>query len=172
MPNWCWNTIEFTGEQKNIDNLSKLIDKTVEMQEETGMGQLLFGLEGSIDGYMFDITNVDSDKGWIMFSFQSRWAPIPNDMVRIAELFDLQFTYEYEESGMALHGKYTFEIINGEGTLYEQAASEEDIKSCQSKEEDDEDDDETGFDYEKLETLIENTSMEAQSITRINETVS
>jgi len=171
MPNWCWNNVEFTGKQKNVENLSKLIDKTIEMQEKTGMGQLLFGLEGSIDGYMFDICNVDSGEGWLTLSFQSRWAPIPNDIVRIAELFDLQFTYDYEESGMALFGKYTFEIIDEEGTLYEQSASEEDVKSCQFKEEGDEDDDETGFDYEKLETLIENASLESHSITRIKETV-
>jgi len=172
MPNWCWNNVEFTGEQKNIENLCKLLEKTVDMQEKTGMGQLLFGLDGSIDGYMFDICNIDSDEGWVSLAFQSRWSPIPNDIVRIAELFNLQFTYDYEESGMGLFGKYTFEIIDGEGTLYEQAASEEDIKECTFKEEGDEDDEETGFNYEKLETLIENTSMTSLSVTRINETVS
>lgn len=172
MPNWCWNNVEFTGEQKNVENLYKLFEKTIDIQEKTGMGQLLFGLEGSIDGYMFEISNLDSDEGWISLSFQSRWAPIPNDIVRIAELFNLQFTYSYDESGMALYGKYTFEIIDGEGTLYEQSASEEDIKECTFKEEGDEDDEETGFDYEKLESFIENASMESHSITRINETVS
>jgi hypothetical protein len=172
MPNWCWNNVEFTGEQKNVENLCKLLEKTVDMQEKTGMGQLLFGLDGSIDGYMFDICNIDSDEGWVSLAFQSRWSPIPNDIVRIAELFNLQFTYDYEESGMGLFGKYTFEIIDGEGTLYEQAASEKDIKECTFKEEGDEDDEETGFNYEKLETLIENTSMTSLSVTRINETVS
>ena len=171
MPNWCWNNVEFTGKEKNLNNLSKLIDKTIEMQEKTGEGQLLFGLEGSIDGYMFDICNVDSGEGWLTLSFQSRWAPIPNDIVRIAELFDLQFTYDYEEGGNALHGKYTFEIIDGEGTLYEQSASEEDVQACHFKEENDEEEEETGFDYEKLEMLIENTSMTSLSVTRINETV-
>lgn len=164
MPNWCWNTIEFTGEEKNVENLSKLIDKTIEMQEKTGFGQLLFGLDGSIDGYMFDISNVDSDKGWIMFSFQSRWNPIPNDMVRIAELFGLDFTYDYEESGMALYGKYTFEITEGESYLYEQVASETDIEACRIL---DEDGEEEGQDYEKLENLIASNEMCSQSITRL-----
>lgn len=171
MPNWCWNSVEFTGEQKNVENLCKLLEKTVDMQEKTGMGQLLFGLDGSIDGYMFDICNIDSDEGWVSLAFQSRWSPIPNDMVRIAELFNLQFTYDYEESGMGLFGKYTFEIIDKEGTLYEQSASEEDIKECTFKEENDEEEEETGFDYEKLEMLIENAVMSSLSVTRINETV-
>ena len=81
MPNWCWNNVEFTGEQKNIDNLSKLFEKTIEIQEITGQGQLLFGLEGSIDGYMFEISNVDQGEGYLMLSFQSRWSPIPYDIV-------------------------------------------------------------------------------------------
>ena len=172
MPNWCCNNIEFTGEQKNVDNLSKLIDKTIEMQEKTGHGQLLFGLDGAIDGYMFEISNVDSDEGWIMFSFQSKWSPIPNDMVRIAELFNLQFTCDYEESGNGVFGKHTFEIIDGEGNLYDQSATDEDIKACTFKEDGDEDDEESGFDYEKMESLIEKASMESYPITRINQTVS
>ena len=170
MPNWCWNTVEFTGEEKNLENLSKLLDKTIEMQEITGHGQLLFGLEGSIDGYMFEISNIDSDEGWLNFSFQSKWGPIPNDIVRIAELFNLQFTYDYEESGNGIYGKYTFEIIGDERNLYEQCASEEDIKECIFKEEGDDDDEENGFDYEKLETIIERKQMESCAVTRINET--
>jgi hypothetical protein len=170
MPNWCWNNIEFTGEQKNIENLSKLIDKTIEMQNKTGSGQLLFGLDGSIDGYMFDICNEDSDEGWIMFSFQSRWAPIPNDMARIAELFNLQFTYSYEESGMDIYGKYTFEIIGDENVLYDQSPTQEQIDECRFKEEDDEDDEKSGFDQDKLENFIENAPMESIPVTRINDT--
>ena len=170
MPNWCWNHVAFTGEEKNLNNLSKLLIKTVEMQKITGYGQLLFGLEGSIDGYMFDISEIDSDEGWLNFSFQSRWAPIPNDIVRIAELFDLQFTYSYDEGGMSLYGKYTFEIIDGEGNLYEQSVTEEQVSKCTFMEDDDDEDCPSGFDYEKLEGFIESASMESHSITRVNDT--
>ena len=171
MPNWCWNNVEFTGEQKNIDNLSKLFEKTIEMQEITGQGQLLFGLEGSIDGYMFEISNVDQGEGYLILSFQSRWSPIPYDIVRIAELFNLQFTYSYDEGGMSIYGKYTFEIIDGEGTLYDQSPSDAGIDECRFQEEGDDEDEKSGFDYEKLESLIESCKMEAQSITRIKDTV-
>ena len=170
MPNWCWNNVEFTGEQKNVENLYKLFEKTIDMQEKTGHGQLLFGLDGSIDGYMFEISNVDQGEGYLMLSFQSRWAPIPNDIVRIAELFDLQFTYSYDEGGMSLYGKYTFEIIDGEGNLYEQSATEEQVSACTFMEDDDDEDSPSGFDYEKLENFIESAAMESHSITRVNDT--
>ena len=170
MANWCWNNVEFTGEQKNVENLYKLFEKTIDMQEKTGHGQILFGLDGSIDGYMFEISNLDQGDNYLTLSFQSKWSPIPNDIVRIAELFNLQFTCDYEESGNGIYGKYTFEIIGDERNLYEQCASEEDIKECTFKEEGDDDDEETGFDYDKLETIIESSPMESCPITRVNET--
>jgi len=166
MPNWCWNTVQFTGEQNNLENLNKLLHKTVEMQEKTGMGQILHGIEGSLDGYMFDISDVDLGDEYLSLSFQSRWAPIPNDIVRIAELFNLQFTYSYDESGMALYGKYTFEIIDGESYLSEQVASDADIESSKIY---DESGEEEGLDYEKLEACIESNEMFSQSITRLED---
>ena len=168
MPNWCWNTIEFNGEQKNLDNLAKLLEKTVDVQNKTGLGQLLHGLEGAIDGFMFDIS-YDLGDGFLNLSFQSRWSPIVNDVVRIAELFGLTFVYDYEESGMNIFGKYTFEYEDGEdeGYLYDQAASDADVESCRYKLEDDEEDDESGFNYEKLEDIISNLEMRGVDVTRL-----
>lgn len=167
MPNWCWNTVEFTGKQKNLENLKKLLHKTVDIQEATGLGQILHSLEGAIDGYMFNIHGIELGDEYLSMAFESRWSPIPNDMVRIAELFNLDFTYSYEESGMELHGKYTFEIVDGESHLAEQVANEEDIKACRIYDEDGEDE---GLDYEKLHDLIESNDMFSQSITRIENT--
>jgi hypothetical protein len=171
MPNWCSNTVQFTGDKNNIETLGKLLNKTIDLQNKTGNGQLLFGLEQAIDGYMFDIY-MDFGDDYLNLNFSSRWSPIPNDVVRIAELFNLTFTYDYEESGMGLHGKYSFKYEDGEGYLSEQVADEEDIDSCRFKEEEDEDDNETGFNYEKLESIIEGNPMNGVSITRVNELVS
>ena len=172
MPNWCYNNVTFEGEENNLENLNKLFEKTIDIQNKTGQGQLLFGLEESIDGYMFDIQIQDMYPGYLNVSFESRWAPIPNDIVRIAELFNLQFEYDYEEGGMNLYGKYTFKYEEEEGVLYEQSASEEDINSCRYKEEDDEDDPEdmSGLNLEKLESIIEHNEMHCRSIERLQQT--
>jgi hypothetical protein len=134
MPNWCNNYVTFSGEEKNIENLKKLIDKTIEQEKKTYRGQLLFGLEGELDGYMFNLNN--NENGSI--TFESRWSPIPQDMVRIAQLFDLTFTYEYEESGNNLYGCYTYD---SEGYLYDQYLQDEEINACRIKDEDDDPDD-------------------------------
>lgn len=163
MPNWCHNVITCEGKKENIKNLKRLLRKTIEIQNKTGYGELLFGLEGSIDGYMFDIEIQTSCKEALVFSFQSRWAPIPNDIVRIAEIYDLTFEYVYEEGGMELYGKYIYE----EGSLEEYALSEDQIEACKTPE--DPEDEESGYiDYEQIElTLNELVDGVSVEITRL-----
>lgn len=165
MPNWCSNTVEFRGEKKSIEVVGRLLEKTIEMADKTNEGQLLFGLEGAIDGYMFNPYVNDEDEDYIIILFDSRWNPIPNDIVRIAEVFNLTFEYDYEESGNSIYGKYLFD---GE-ELLDQHATDPDIESCRFKEHDDEDDDISGFDYEKLYSIIEHSPTRGVQITRINE---
>jgi hypothetical protein len=160
MANWCWNYITFSGEEKNIENLKKLIDKTVEQEEKTGSGQLLFGLEGELDGYMFSLNN--NEDGTI--TFESRWSPIPQDMVRIAQLFDLTFTYEYEESGNALYGCYTYD---SQGYLNNQYLFDSEVNTCRIKDEDDDPDDPdemSGIDYDAIWDMVANAEMESVEI--------
>jgi|688.fasta_scaffold44349_10 hypothetical protein len=164
MPNWCNNQITCEGSKENIKNLKKLLRKTVEVQNKTGEGQLLFGLEGAIDGYMFDIEIHTSYKEALVFSFNSRWAPIVNDIVRIAEIFNLTFEYVYEEGGMNLYGKYIYE----EGNLEDYALTEDQIEACRLPE--DPDDEGCGgyIDYEQIElTLDELVDGVSVDITRL-----
>lgn len=165
MPNWCSNIVEFRGEKKSIEVISRLLERTIEMADKTNEGQILFGLEGTIDGYMFNPYINDEDEEYITIIFESRWNPIPNDMVRIAEVFNLTFDYDYEESGNQIYGKY---IFDGE-ELTDQFPREDEIAMCVYKEEDDKDDEMSGFNYEKLYTLVENATPLGIPIIRINE---
>jgi hypothetical protein len=152
MPNWCNNYVTFSGEEKNIENLKKLIDKTIEQEKKTYRGQLLFGLEGELDGYMFNLNN--NENGSI--TFESRWSPIPQEMVRIAQIFDLTFEYEYEESGNNLYGCYTYD---SEGYLYDQYLQDEEINACRIKDEDDNPDDPdeiSGIDNDAIWDMVAN----------------
>jgi len=156
MANWCWNCVSFTGEEQNLKSFTKLMDKTIQQEEKTKLGQLLFGLEGELDGYMFQIVWANEGDS---ITFESRWSPIPQEMVRIAQLFDLEFTYEYEESGSSLYGQYTYE----NGHLYDQQLSDDEIDSCRIKDEEDDPDDPdelNGFDHEKCWDLVNQTDME------------
>ena len=165
MPNWCCNTVEFRGDKKSIEVVGRLLERTIEMADKTNEGQVLFGLENVIDGYMFNPYVNDEDENYIILIFESRWNPIPNDMVRIAEVFDLSFEYDYEESGNHIYGKYLF----NDGELTDQCPTEDELATCLYKEEDDEDDEMSGFNYEKLYGIIERASPNGIPIIRINE---
>jgi hypothetical protein len=167
MANWCSNHVCFTGEEKNIENLSKLFEKTIDMEKKTEDGQTLFGLEKVIDGFMFNIEIVDLVEDSLCISFESKWDSIVNDIVRIAELFNLTFEYDYEEGGNNIYGKYTFTHEEGYPILYNQIPTEAEIESCKFHEEGDEPDEKNGFDWELLESLIEQSSMEVIQIKRI-----
>ena len=149
MANWCSNNVTFTGAEENLNNFQRLLEKTIEIQESHGNGEMLLGLEGVLEGYMFWINT--SDTGVI--SFESRWNPIPQDMVRIAQMFDLEFEYEYEESGCDLYGKYTYE----NGMLMCQCLDEDEANSCKTY---NEDEDVHDVDYEKLWDLVEEADYE------------
>lgn len=150
MPNWCSNNVTFTGDEKNLNRFQKVLEKTIEIQSLHGNGEILFGLENALDGYMFWIQT--SDTGII--SFESRWAPIPQDIVRIAQLFDLEFEYEYEESGCDLYGKYTYE----NGMLMCQSLNDEEIKTCQVPVENE---DYHDINYDTLWDLVEQADCES-----------
>jgi hypothetical protein len=150
MANWCSNNVTFTGDEANLNNFQRLLEKTIEIQESHGNGEMLVGLEGVLDGYMFWIQTTDTG----IISFESRWNPIPQDMVRIAQLFDLEFEYEYEESGCDLYGKYTYE----NGMLMCQCLDEEETDSCKTY---DKDEDLHDVDYEKLWDLVEQADGES-----------
>lgn len=150
MPNWCSNNVTFTGTEANLNNFQRCLDKTIEIQDSHGNGEMLVGLEGVLDGYMFWIQTTDTG----IISFESRWEPIPQDMVRIAQLFDLEFEYEYEESGNSIYGTYTYQ----NGMLMNQCLDEEEIDSCKEYSEE-EDSNET--DYDKLWDLVEEADCES-----------
>lgn len=150
MPNWCSNNVTFTGTEANLNNFQRLLDKTIKVQESHGNGEMLIRLEGVLDGYMFWIQTTDTG----VISFESRWNPIPQDIVRIAQLFDLDFEYEYEESGCDLYGKYTYE----NGMLTCQCLDEDEANSCKTY---NKDDDIHDVDYDKLWDLVEEADCES-----------
>lgn len=162
MANWCSTQIEFSGSKKNIKNLHQLFERTVEMQNIKGEGQLLFGLEGVIDGYMFSIEYDLIDDDYFQVTYESKWNPLPHDMVRIAQMFKLTFISTYQEEGNQLYGVYNFDGTN----LSYKTLSDEELEACKYVVEDYGSDDDvyTEIDYEKAEDFLDNKSFESMEI--------
>lgn len=162
MANWCSNQIDFSGSKKNIKNLHQLFERTVEMQNKTGQGQLLFGLEGVIDGYMFSIEYDLINDDYFQVTYESKWNPIPHDMVRIAQMLKLTFISNYQEEGNQLYGVYNFD---GTNLLYK-TLSDHELDACKYVVGDNGDDDEvyTEIDYEMADDFLDNKSFESMEI--------
>ena len=105
MPNWCFNQIEFTGEEANVQKVISLFLEMREREIKTNEGQKPEFSE--LDDYFFSISVDDN-----YISFESRWSPIVGSCVEIAKNFDLNFQYTYDESGNQIFGKAIYTAGN------------------------------------------------------------
>jgi len=130
MPNWCYNHLEVTGEEKQ---LQEFVEKSLvspeknEIHDATG-----FTFEGTLprgdrkDWYEWSIANwgtkwdacepniCHNDINFFSVNFESAWAPPVQWIDNIMKDFpDLSFILEYEEPGMGFGGRLTaeYEVI-------------------------------------------------------------
>ena len=116
MPNWCWNHLEVSGDEIQ---LQKFVEKSMNAHKETE-----FSFEGTLprgdrkDWYNWSLDNwgtkwdacepyIDhNDIDYFAVSFETAWSP-PIDWINhiMQDFPDLSFTLEYEEPGMCFGGR-------------------------------------------------------------------
>ena len=106
MPNWCMNYLTVSGERSG--EFKELL-KSLEDASATEGQVPDFINKDDVDGYFFDIY-VD-DYG---VSYQTKWSPNINVLIKCAEHFGIDFEVDYEEGGNLLYGQYKYE----DGVLY------------------------------------------------------
>ena len=122
MPNWCWNHLEVSGDEKQ---LQEFVEKSLVSPEENeihdGTG---FSFEGTLprgdrkDWYDWSVNNwgtkwdayepeiLNNDINFFSVSFETAWSPPIAWIDNIMQDFpDLCFTLEYEEPGMCFGGR-------------------------------------------------------------------
>lgn len=106
MANWCMNYLTVSGERSGeFGELLKSLEDA-----STDEGQVIdFIDKGDIDGYFFDIY-IDE----YGVSYQTKWSPNINVLIKCAEHFGIDFELDYEEPGCLLYGQYKYE----DGVLY------------------------------------------------------
>tara|TARA_R110000737_G_scaffold340317_1_gene363108 strand:+ start:21 stop:698 length:678 start_codon:yes stop_codon:yes gene_type:complete len=125
MPNWCWNNLEVSGDEKQ---LQKFVEKSLVKEEHSLVKSRLehdnFSFEGTLprgdrkDWYEWSIANWGTkwdacepninhdDIDYFSVSFESAWGPPIQWIDNIMQDFpDLSFTLEYEEPGMCFGGR-------------------------------------------------------------------
>jgi len=117
MPNWCWNHLEVSGDEKQLQEFVEKSTTNIETSDE-------FSFEGTLprgdrkDWYNWSIENwgtkwdacepniCHNDIDYFAVSFESAWAP-PIDWINniMQDFPDLSFTLEYDEPGMCFGGR-------------------------------------------------------------------
>ena len=158
MPNWCWNHLEVSGDEKQ---LQEFVEKSLVKDEHSLIQSRLehdnFSFEGTLprgdrkDWYNWSLDNWGTkwdacepninhnDIDYFAVSFESAWSPPIAWIDNIMQDFpDLSFTLEYEEPGMCFGGRLSaqYEVIWDNFTWDLDAASE----CCEAEVSFDEDD--------------------------------
>jgi len=125
MPNWCWNHLEVSGDEIQLQEFVEKSTTNIEENDE-------FSFEGTLprgdrkDWHEWSINNWgtkwdacesnigNNDINYFTVSFDTAWAP-PIDWINniLQDFPDLCFELEYEEPGMCFGGKLSaqYEVI-------------------------------------------------------------
>lgn len=106
MANWCSNTVVFEGKPEAIEQIQQLFKSMAEKQQEENCGQLPDFVSDSNGGWFFDIYQDDDVTG--IFQYETKWSPNIEAVKAIAELYNVNFTQDYEEMSNGVYGKAIF----------------------------------------------------------------
>jgi len=129
MPNWCYNSVEFSGNEKDIRKMKSIVENN---GDEANMFEKLIGRDESIsdekfnDGGWYDHniqrygTKWDVDKKGFEFTDETggtwnddtAWSPPMNFWIKCSEIYNLSVDMYYEEPGGDFCGKC--QVSNGQ----------------------------------------------------------
>lgn len=118
MPNWCSNTVVFTGSKAKLGKLKRFFLQMSKKEIKESQGQLPEFLQEST-GFMFDISWEDG-----ILYYMTKWGPNTDVMLAVAEHFIVDYTHEYNEPDMQIFGECTFI----KGVLTNTSLDQEDYK--------------------------------------------
>lgn len=113
MANWCYNTVEFTGEEIAVKKIMELFASMEQKENETKVGQLPDFITCD-DGYFFSLCGYSENS----LSYETKWSPNIGNVVEIAKKFDVNFIMTYEELGSNIFGKAIYTAGNDEVVDY------------------------------------------------------
>jgi hypothetical protein len=104
MANWCYNIIQFTGDNNKLENLQTLFEQMAEKETETNEAQLPPFINEDTDYlYLFDIRW----EGRTLY-YATKWSPNIDLIQIIADTYQVGFVYTYSEIGNGIYGEVLY----------------------------------------------------------------
>ena len=108
MPNWCYNSVIFSGDKENLNALAEAIKDAVQKEMSEKKAQKIHNLDEVVEGYFFDIYHeVHSDK--IKMLYESKWSPNIDDVAEICKEYKVSAMHDYSEPGCQVYGTVVYE---------------------------------------------------------------
>jgi len=103
MANWCYNIVQFEGDEKTLQNLEAYFTAMAIKEKEENSGQLpSFGRQN--EGGHFFYTRYEQG----ILYYETKWAPNTTVLKEIADHFKAGFTQDYSEIDMQVYGQVTY----------------------------------------------------------------
>jgi len=103
MANWCSNSVMFTGEQNQIDELGTLFLQMAEKEKSEERGQLPPFITEAKDWLFYISWEAE------VLCFETRWTPNTEVIRQIADHYGVGFIHGYMETGNLIFGEATYE---------------------------------------------------------------
>ena len=126
MPNWCYNSIEISGEKDKVKRIKTILD----LREDDYFFKSLLGeapqdnwYDSNINnlGTKWDVstgdTSIEYSDDTISFQCESAWSPPVAGMVNVCKKYGVDCVMNYEESGNDFYGRTT---IKSDGSYVEE----------------------------------------------------
>lgn len=108
MPNWCNNTVIFSGDKENLDKLTSALNAAKKLEDETREAQKIHNLGEVVEGYFFSIY-YERLENEIYFQYETRWSPNIEDVALLCKEFKVSAHHEYTEPGCQIYGTATYD---------------------------------------------------------------
>ncbi len=127
MPNWCSNSVEFTGDTTLHKKLKTLFEKLRKQEIKTQQGQFPDFVKAQ-SGWMHEIRYEDK-----VLYYETKWSPNTEIVLAIARHFNCGFKYSFEETGCLIYGEMVYE----DGLLTERWLTPADFDAYEFREDND-----------------------------------
>jgi hypothetical protein len=132
MANWAQNWLTFSGQDTKLKEVQAMFQEMEQKGEETNEGQKPVFLAEVKQDYFFNICSDVGEESFDYFTvnYDTKYSPNIEDVIEIANHFNLNFELTYQETGCCIFGKAILTAGNSEAQIFDLDNADFDLYEC------------------------------------------